>query len=61
MSPVRHYPTDVTDEHWEFLLPLLPRPKWRPGGPGRQPYELRGVLNGIFYRQQDRLPVAHAA
>src|SRR2546425_9513991 len=49
MSPVGHYPTDVTDEQWELLTPLLPKPKWRPGGPGRQPYELRRVLNGIFY------------
>jgi putative transposase len=28
---------------------MLPQPKWRPGGPGRRPYELRRVLNGIFY------------
>jgi putative transposase len=49
MSPVRHYPTDMTDEQWELLTPLLPKPKWRPGGPGRQPYELRSVLNGVFY------------
>lgn len=49
MSPGRYYPTDVTDEQWELLTSLLLDPKWRPGGPGRQPYELRCVLNGIFY------------
>ena len=49
MSPGKHYPTDATDEQWELLTPLLPKPKWHPGGPGRQPYELRRVLNGIFY------------
>jgi putative transposase len=49
MSPVRYYPTDVTEEQWELLMPLLPKPKWHPGGPGRPPYELRRVLNGIFY------------
>jgi putative transposase len=49
MSPGRHYPTDVTDEQWELLTYMLPQPKWRPGGPGRPPYELRCVLNGIFY------------
>jgi putative transposase len=49
MSPWSHYPTDLTAEQWEFLAPLLPKPKWRPGGPGRQPYALRRVLNGIFY------------
>jgi putative transposase len=49
MSPVGYYPTDVTDGQWEFLTPLLPQPKWRPGGPGRPPSDLRRVLNGIFY------------
>ena len=49
MSPWSHYPTDMTEEQWQVLAPLLPKPKWRPGGPGRQPYELRRVLNGIFY------------
>jgi putative transposase len=49
MSPWSHYPTDMTEEQWEFLMPLLPKPKWHPGGPGRQPYALRRVLNGIFY------------
>lgn len=49
MSPVRHYPTDVTDAQWAVVQWLLPQPKWRPGGPGRPPYELRRVLNGIFY------------
>jgi putative transposase len=49
MSPVRHYPTDITEEQWELLRPLLPQPKWHPGGPGRPPYELRRVRNGIFY------------
>ena len=48
MSPRRHYPTDVTDEQWELLISMLPQPKWRPGGPGRPPYELRRVLSGIF-------------
>jgi putative transposase len=49
MSPGRYYPTDVSDEQWTVVRALLPQPKWRPGGPGRQPYELRRVLNGIFY------------
>ena len=49
MSPWRHYPTDVTDEQWAVVRSLLPQPKWRPGGPGRPPYALRRVLNGIFY------------
>jgi putative transposase len=49
MSTVGHYPTDVSDAQWEALQLLLPPPKWRPGGPGRQPMALRCVINGICY------------
>ena len=49
MSTACHYPTDVSDEQWDILQLLLPKPKWHPGGPGRKPLELRRVLNGIFY------------
>ena len=48
MSTVCHSPTDVSDEQWDLLHLLLPKPKWRPGGPGRKPLDLRRVLNGIF-------------
>jgi transposase len=44
MSTAGHYPTDVSDAQWEVLEPLLPKPKWRPGGPGRKPLALRRVL-----------------
>jgi putative transposase len=49
MSTTYHYPTDVSDAQWAVLAPLLPPAKWRPGGPGRKPMELRRVINGIFY------------
>jgi putative transposase len=45
MSTTRYSPTDLT----EALLALLPARKWRPGGPGRPPCDLRQVLNGIWY------------
>jgi transposase len=48
MSTTCHYPTDVSDEPWAILQLLLPKPTWRPGGPGRTPLDLRRVLNGIF-------------
>jgi len=48
MSTPCHYPTDAHDEQWDVLQLLLPKPTWRPGGPGRKPLELRRVLNGIF-------------
>ncbi len=40
------YPTDMTDEQWDLLLPLLPAAK--PGGRPRT-VDLRGVVNAIFY------------
>ena len=44
-----HYRIDVSDEQRDILQLLLPKPKWRPGGLGWKPLELRRVLNGIFY------------
>src|SRR5262245_14187859 len=49
MSTTHYYPTDVTETQWTLLLTLLPARKWRAGGPGRPPCELRPVLNGILY------------
>jgi putative transposase len=40
------YPTDLTDEQWEVLAPLLPPPK--PGGRPRT-LEMRRVMNAILY------------
>src|SRR5437773_8260689 len=40
------YPSDLTDEEWKLLEPLLPPPKHT----GRKcKYELREIANGIFY------------
>jgi putative transposase len=49
MSTRRNYPTDVTEAQWALLATLLPARKWRPGGPGRPPCDLRRVINGILY------------
>jgi transposase len=40
------YPSDLTDEQWSLLEPLLPRAK--PGGRPRS-VELREVVNAILY------------
>jgi putative transposase len=40
------YPTDLTDEEWQILKPLLPPDK--SGGRPRK-YPMREVLNGIHY------------
>jgi putative transposase len=49
MSTTQYYPTDLAEAHWTLLVALLPERKWRPGGPGRPPCDLRQVLNGILY------------
>jgi putative transposase len=40
------YPSDLTDDEWAILEPLIP-----PGKPGGRPREvdMRAVVNGIFY------------
>jgi transposase len=42
----RSYPTDVTDDEWSLIEPLLPKPQRR--GP-RPNVNLREILNAIFY------------
>ena len=42
-----YYDSDLTDEEWAWIEPLLPPEK--PVGKGRE-VDLRVVLNGIFYR-----------
>jgi transposase len=46
LQPMEVYPSDLSDDEWAILEPLLP-----PGKPGRRPREVdtRRVLNGIFY------------
>lgn len=41
------YKSDLTDQEWQTIEPLLPAPK--PVGSGRK-VDLREVLNAIFYR-----------
>ena len=41
----KRYPTDLTDEQWDLVRPLLPKAK--PGGRPRS-VDLRAVLNGVF-------------
>jgi len=46
MQKRKAYPTDLTDEEWEIIRPLVPadnpeEPAWK--------YTKREILNGIFY------------
>ena len=40
------YPSDVTDEEWCHLSPLIPPPKT---GGGKRTTDMREVMNGIMY------------
>src|SRR6516164_2962467 len=44
------YPSDLSDEQWAILKPLLPTA--RPGGRPRK-VDLREVVNAIFYRNRN--------
>jgi putative transposase len=44
------YPSDVTDEQWALLEPLIP-PAW-PGGRPRK-VDIRQVVNALFYRNRN--------
>lgn len=60
-SERRRYPSDLTDEQWEIISELIPRPrKSRKGGRPRS-VNMREVLNTIFYQcrsgcQWDMIP-----
>ena len=46
MKPKKRYSSDLSDEEWAILEPLIPPAK--PGGRPRTA-DMREVLNGIFY------------
>jgi putative transposase len=43
------YPSDLTDEEWTILEPLIPPAK--PGGHPRR-VDMRQILNALFYQQR---------
>jgi hypothetical protein len=40
------YPSDVTDEEWELIVPLIPSGK---SGGGKRTVIMREVVNGLMY------------
>ena len=43
------HPRDLTDEQWNILNPLIPKPRTRSDGRGRPWKSRRSVLNGIMW------------
>lgn len=43
------YPTDVTDEQWDYIKSLVPTPKSGQGKRGRPASDRRSLVNAIFY------------
>ena len=54
----KKYPTELSNQQWKHLKPLLPVPKKQVDGPGRNPLELREVINGILYWMRSGCPWA---
>jgi putative transposase len=57
----KKYPSDLTDEQWAIMAPLIPPPKSSPRGGHPRTVDMREVLNTIFYLhrsgcQWDMLP-----
>src|ERR671930_934242 len=57
----KRYPSDLTDEQWAILEPLIPPAKQSPRGGHPRKVDMREVLNTIFYLnrsgcQWDMLP-----
>jgi putative transposase len=55
------YPSDLTDEQWALVAPLIPPPKSSPRGGRPRQVDMREVLNTLFYLnrsgcQWDMLP-----
>jgi len=47
----KRYPTDLTDEQWEILKPLLPPARTQHGGPPRR-VDRRAVLDTLLYQNR---------
>src|SRR5215468_7100725 len=47
--PRKTYPSDLTDEQWAIMEPLLPPPKSGPRGGRPRQVEMREVLNTLWY------------
>lgn len=44
------YPSDLTDEQWELIEPLIPKQRRSKKGDRPRSVNMRAVLNTIFYQ-----------
>lgn len=49
----KKYPSDVSDQEWAILEPLVPPPKF---GGRRRTVDIRKITNGIFYVTRGGIP-----
>jgi putative transposase len=50
LQPEQTYPSDLTDNEWAIVAPLIPRPTGKGRGPGRpRTVNIREILNALFY------------
>ena len=57
----KKYPSDLTDEQWAIVGPMIPPAKQSPRGGRPRKVDMREVLNTIFYSQPEWLPMGYAA
>src|SRR5437870_12639530 len=48
-QPRRKYPSDLTDEQWAIVGPMIPPAKQSPRGGRPRKVDMREVLNTLFY------------
>jgi putative transposase len=49
----KSYPSDVTDQQWALIEPLLPPDRHRPQPGRRREVDLREVVNALFYHARE--------
>jgi putative transposase len=54
--PRKKYPSDLTDEQWAIVEPLIPPAKQGPRGGHPRTVDMREVLNTILYLNRSGCP-----
>ena len=57
----KQYASDLTDEQWTLVGPLIPPAKQNPRGGRPRKVDMREVLNTLFSQNRTGVPMGHAA